>query len=97
MLITSVDNKKIKEIVKLKQKKYRDLENKFIIETKNLLKEAASMNALEEVYLLEGENLGFAVNCPIYFLTENVVIVFTLSFASFIKFFSSSSLTILNN
>ena len=33
MLITSLDNKKIKEVTKLKQKKYRDTENKFIIET----------------------------------------------------------------
>ena len=38
MLITSLDNKKIKEIAKLKQKKYRDIENKFIIETENLIK-----------------------------------------------------------
>ena len=29
MLITSLDNKKIKEIAKLKQKKYRDIENKY--------------------------------------------------------------------
>ena len=40
MLITSLDNKKIKEVTKLKQKKYRDIENKFIIETENLIKEA---------------------------------------------------------
>ena len=52
MLITSADNKKIKEIVKLKQKKYRNLENKFIIETENLIEEAYLENRLEEVYIL---------------------------------------------
>ena len=46
MLITSTDNKKIKEIVKLKQKKYRNLENKFIIETENLIEEAYLENRL---------------------------------------------------
>ena len=40
MIITSLDNKKVKEVVKLKQKKYRDIENKFIIETLNIIKEA---------------------------------------------------------
>ena len=58
MLITSTDNKKIKEIVKLKQKKYRNLENKFIIETENLIEEAYLENRLEEVYILENENIS---------------------------------------
>ena len=32
MLITSINNQTIKELDKLKQKKYRDLEQKFLIE-----------------------------------------------------------------
>ena len=73
MLITSTDNKKIKEIVKLKQKKYRDIENKFIIETENLIKEAYIEDYLEEVYILENEELSFNIDCPIYYVTESVM------------------------
>lgn len=73
MLITSTDNKRIKDIVKLKQKKYRDIENKFVIETENLIKEAYIENVLEEVYILENENLPFEVNCPTYYISESVM------------------------
>ena len=73
MLITSLDNKKIKEVTKLKQKKYRDTENKFIIETENLIKEAYIENRLEEVYILENEQLSFNVNCPVNYVTDKVM------------------------
>ena len=73
MLKTSTDNKKIKELVKLKQKKYRDIDNKFIIETENLIKEAYIENRLEEVYILENEELSFNVECPVYYVTEKVM------------------------
>ncbi len=73
MLITSTDNKKIKWLNKLKQKKYRDIENKFIVETENLIKEAYLANVLEEVYLLENETLSFEVNCPVYYVTGQVM------------------------
>lgn len=73
MLITSLDNKKIKEVTKLKQKKYRDIENKFIIETENLIKEAYIENRLEEVYILENEQLSFNVNCPVNYVTAKVM------------------------
>ena len=73
MLITSTDNKKIKELVKLKQKKYRDSENKFIIETENLIKEAYIEGRLEEVYILENEELSFDIDCPVYYVTEKVM------------------------
>ena len=52
-LITSLDNKKIKYLNKLKDKKFRDTEGLFIIETENLIEEACQSNLLEEVYLLE--------------------------------------------
>lgn len=73
MLITSTDNKKIKEIVKLKQKKYRNIENKFIIETENLIEEAYLENRLEEVYILENENISLKLDCPIYEVTSKVM------------------------
>ena len=56
-IITSVDNVKIKEIIKLKQKKYRDLYNKYIIEGENLVLEAFKNNLLEEIFILDDYNL----------------------------------------
>lgn len=73
MLITSTDNKKIKEIIKLKQKKYRDIEKKFIIETENLIKEAYLEDRLEELYVLENEELSFDLEIPINYVTEKVM------------------------
>ena len=37
MVITSLDNKKIKDVVKLQNKKYRDLTNTFVVETTHLV------------------------------------------------------------
>ena len=73
MLIESVENKKIKYITKLKQKKYRDSEGKFIVETLNLIKEAHLSKVLEEVYVLEGETLPIDVNCPVNYITDKVM------------------------
>ena len=44
-IITSKDNENIKNIRKLKEKKYRDLNNKYIIEGIRILKEAIEENA----------------------------------------------------
>ena len=44
-VITSKDNEIIKEIKKLKEKKFRDLDNKYIIEGIKLVKEAVLENA----------------------------------------------------
>lgn len=73
MLITSTDNKKIKDLVKLRQKKYRDTENKFIVETENIIKEAYIEGVLEEVYILENEELSFDVDCPVYYVSFSVM------------------------
>lgn len=72
MVITSLDNKKIKEVVKLRQKKYRDIENKFIIETLNIIKEAYNMGYLLELYVLEGTVLKDNFNVPINYVSKNV-------------------------
>ena len=44
-IITSKDNETIKNIKKLKDRKYRDLNNEFIIEGIKLVKEAILENA----------------------------------------------------
>lgn len=73
MLITSTENNKIKYLNKLKQKKYRDKEQKFLIETTNLIKEASKENLLQEVYILETEKIPFKPNCPVYQITKEVL------------------------
>ena len=52
-VITSKDNEKIKQIKKLKEKKYRDTENCFIVEGIKIVKEA----------ILENQNIKCIVIC----------------------------------
>ena len=54
MIYTSISNDHIKEIKKLNQKKYRDLNNKFIVEGEHLVLEGIKNNLIEEVLILEG-------------------------------------------
>lgn len=56
MVITSLNNEHIKEINKLKEKKYRDLTNTFLIEGEHLVQEALKKNLIKELIILEGEN-----------------------------------------
>ena len=54
MLITSVSNDKVKELVKLKDKKYRDLNDLFFVEGKDLCDIAYQKGVLRELYILDG-------------------------------------------
>ena len=56
MKITSIQNKHIKELVKLKNKKERDSKNLFLIEGDHLIKEALKDNLVVET-LSYNENL----------------------------------------
>lgn len=58
MIITSLDNKKIKELGKLKQKKYRDLTNTYLVEGEHLIQEAEKANVLEEVIIIDGYDIN---------------------------------------
>ncbi len=61
MVITSVENEKIKNLCKLEKKKYRDLTNTYLIEGEHLVIEAYKANVLEEVFVLEGNDFSFDV------------------------------------
>ena len=61
MIYTSIENEHIKEIKKLNNKKYRDLNGKFIIEGKHLVEESIKNNLVEEILLLEGNNEKYDV------------------------------------
>ena len=52
MIITSIDNKKIKELCKLYDKKYRKDSDLFIVEGEHLVTEANKHGLLKEVYSL---------------------------------------------
>lgn len=56
MLITSVNNDSIKELVKLKDKKYRDNNNLFFVEGKDLCDAAYQNGLLRELYILDGSH-----------------------------------------
>lgn len=53
MVISSTDNNKYKYIQKLKNKKYRDKENSFIIESKKLVEEAISSANVDFIFTNE--------------------------------------------
>ncbi len=71
MIITSINNEKIKEIKKLNDKKYRDLTNLFLVEGEHLIKEAYKNNCLKEVVLLE--NVDIDIDVPKILVKENVI------------------------
>ena len=58
-MIESVNNEKIKKTAKLNDKKYQDIENKFIIEGKHLVEEALKKGVLEEIFLIKDEDIDF--------------------------------------
>lgn len=71
MVITSTENSKIKELKKLNDKKYRDIDNKFLIEGEHLVKEAYTKGLLEEILMLEG--MESDINIPITYVSESVI------------------------
>ena len=70
MIISSLDNKTIKDLRKLNEKKYRDKEKKFLIEGEHLVKEAYKANLLEEVILWD---FDVDYNVKKTFVSENVM------------------------
>jgi TrmH family RNA methyltransferase len=71
VLISSIENNKIKEISKLNIKKYREESNKFIVEGFHLVEEAYKSNALEEILMLEDEHIDYSL--PITYVTKEVM------------------------
>lgn len=71
MIYTSIDNKKIKDIKKLSQKKYRDKTNSFLVETEHLVLEAYKQNCIKEL-ILEKDTL-FPLNTPTIYVTNDII------------------------
>ena len=72
MLITSLNNDKVKELVKLKEKKYRDSNNIFFIEGKDLIEEAYKNNLLESLYIVDGNNNPYN-GIPCTYITKEIM------------------------
>lgn len=71
MVIESVDNKKIKNIRKLKQKKYRDKTKTYLVEGIHLVEEAYKKGDLLEIILLDGEEVS--INVETTYVTKEVL------------------------
>lgn len=71
MIIESLENKKIKELRKLKDKKHRDKTRTYLIEGIHLVLEAYKSGDLLEVILQDGEDLE--IDIPKIYVTNNII------------------------
>ncbi len=71
MIIESVNNPKVKNWMKLKEKKYRDQEGLFLIEGDHLLKESLKANLVREI--IAGDESFKVDNVPFYLVSEGVL------------------------
>ena len=71
MVITSLENDRVKKYVKLQRKKNRDLENLYIVEGEHLVIEADKAGVIEEIILLEGEEYNY--DYPVYYVTNDIL------------------------
>lgn len=71
MVITSLENEKVKGYIKLSKKKYRDITNTYIVEGEHLVSEAYKAGLIKEVIVLDGEDVLFDV--PYTFVSVDVM------------------------
>ena len=71
MLITSLNNEHIKELIKLKDKKYRDQSGTFLVDTKNLVMEAYKAGLLKELILHKDEI--YPLDMDITYVTNDIL------------------------
>lgn len=72
MVITSLNNEHIKKLNKLKEKKYRDQTNTFIIEGEHLVYEAIKKELVKEIIVLEGEDF-YSDSVKITYVSKEVM------------------------
>ena len=71
MLITSLENNKIKKYLKLKDKKYRNQDQLFIAVGEHLVEEAFKLNKLFDLLVLDGFN--YKIDFPYTFVTDSIM------------------------
>ena len=70
MKIESLQNEKVKNWYKLKEKKYRDFTNTFLIEEDHILKEALKYGVIKEIITTEEKHFK---NIPTYEVTKEIM------------------------
>lgn len=73
MLITSLDNKKVKLYTSLNDSKSRNINKLFLIMGEHLVKEAIKVNNLVDIIVLENYEIDFDVNMEITYVTESIM------------------------
>lgn len=71
--ITSLSNAKVKAWAKLKEKKYRDKEQCFLIEGEHLIQEAYAAGWLDCVIVLKGSAYPDVNGIPVYEVTKEII------------------------
>lgn len=71
MLITSLENDKIKNYIKLKDRKYRKKTKKFIVEGMHLVLEACKKGIVEELIL--EKDVVLPINLPTVYVTNEII------------------------
>lgn len=71
MLITSLENDKVKKYTRLKEKKYRDIDNEFIVEGMHLVLEAYKAGLVEEIILEQDEVC--MLDAPIVYVSKEII------------------------
>ncbi len=71
MVISSLDNEKIKKYKKLQKKKYRDLYHQYIVEGMHLVLEAYKTGVIEELILEENEIIPLPI--PYTYVTKEIM------------------------
>ena len=61
MLITSLENNKVKNLVRLQQKKNRDETGTYLVEGEHLVEEAYKNSSILELFVLEGTSVSYDV------------------------------------
>ena len=71
MVVTSLENERVKKWTKLQKKKYREEFGKYIVEGEHLVLEAYKAGVLEELILEENEEL--IVDVPFTYVTKEII------------------------
>jgi len=69
-MIESINNEKIKQYAKLKEKKYREQESMYLVTTPHLVQEAVKKGVVKEIFLLESKENNYG---DVTFVTTNVM------------------------
>lgn len=72
MYITSYENKLIKEIIKLREKKFRDFSNQFVIEGKKFVDEIPSSQKINKLIVSESFALAIKKNANVFILPDKL-------------------------